>query len=356
MKDSNSSTSSLATADSLTVVTPDAITALIPVFVGTMQGQSIQLCDARTLHTFMVVLRDFSNWIKSRIRKFGFVEGVDYIAVKNLSSPDLANAKSRAQKMVDYHLTLDMAKELSMVENNEKGREARRYFIACEKQVLAALTVHPTDRIDYARIAYKTSPADTLSAGEQEIIRDMLTAAVKRLPHDAQAGAMIKGWAKLKSHFGVSYRQIPADQFTDALGLVARHITEWELLEAPKKFDFPIEAADPHDRKFGNAWMTPRVLLDPKNRALELELIAQLEKDGYDVAGLKVRILALRDAAGYCEEMRSVMGAVRDRLSPLAERLSTGSFERGTNVMFSGKPDASCAIDRHVFRSQMTGV
>ncbi len=36
---------------------------------------------------------------------------------------------------VEYHLTLDMAKELSMVERNKKGRQARRYFIECEKKL-----------------------------------------------------------------------------------------------------------------------------------------------------------------------------------------------------------------------------
>lgn len=108
--------------------------ALVPVFTGTINDQSVQLCDARTLHTFMGVLRDFSNWIKGRILKFKFVEGVDYAIVENLSSPDLASAKSRPQTLLDYHLTLDMAKELAMVENNDKGREARRYFIACEKK------------------------------------------------------------------------------------------------------------------------------------------------------------------------------------------------------------------------------
>lgn len=110
-------------------------TALVPVFTGVLQDQSAQLCDARTLHTFMAVLRDFSSWVKGRIRKFGFIEGVDFIAVKNLSSPDLVNSKSRAQTLIDYHLTMDMAKELAMVENNPKGREARRYFIDCEKRL-----------------------------------------------------------------------------------------------------------------------------------------------------------------------------------------------------------------------------
>ena len=72
----------------------------------------------------MEVRRDFSTWIKGRITKFGFVEGEDYAVVQNLSSPNLVSSKSRAQQLLDYHLTLDMAKELAMVENNPKGRFA----------------------------------------------------------------------------------------------------------------------------------------------------------------------------------------------------------------------------------------
>ena len=106
-----------------------ANTALVPVFTGNLSDASVQLCDARTLHTFMLVLRDFSNWIKGRIRKFGFVEGVDYLVAK--SGENLTGRPS-----LDYHLTLDMAKELAMVENNEQGRAARRYFIDCERRVL----------------------------------------------------------------------------------------------------------------------------------------------------------------------------------------------------------------------------
>lgn len=111
-------------------------TSIIPVFAGSMSGNAINLCDARTLHAFLQVKRDFTTWIRARIRKFGFTVGEDFIKVENLSSPDLVSAKARAQKLADYHLTLDMAKELSMVENNDQGRAARRYFIACERQVL----------------------------------------------------------------------------------------------------------------------------------------------------------------------------------------------------------------------------
>jgi anti-repressor protein len=51
-----------------------------------------------------------------------------------LSTPNLASAKSRPQPTVEYHLTLDMAKELAMVERNEKGKQARLYFIEMEKR------------------------------------------------------------------------------------------------------------------------------------------------------------------------------------------------------------------------------
>lgn len=107
---------------------------LIPVFNTTIGNTAQQAVDARVLHNFMQIGRDFTNWIKARIRKYGFIENQDFVIVENLSSPNLANAKSRSQVVTEYHLALDMAKELSMVENNDKGREARRYFIECERK------------------------------------------------------------------------------------------------------------------------------------------------------------------------------------------------------------------------------
>lgn len=90
--------------------------------------------DARHLWKAMSVGRDFSNWIKGRIEKYGFQEGTDFEKSSMISgSPILASSKR--QPRIDYHLTLDMAKQLAMVENNEAGLIARRYFIACEKQL-----------------------------------------------------------------------------------------------------------------------------------------------------------------------------------------------------------------------------
>lgn len=107
---------------------------LIPVFTGTIKGQSAQLCNARDLHVFLQVGKDFNTWIKDRIQTYGFIEGDDFCTAENLSSPILGSSKSRPQRMVDYHLTLDTAKEIAMVEKNDQGRQARRYFIECERK------------------------------------------------------------------------------------------------------------------------------------------------------------------------------------------------------------------------------
>lgn len=86
----------------------------------------IQTVNARELHSFLEVQSKFADWIKNRIEKYGFIENQDFATVsKNLESGGLTK---------EYHVSIDMAKELSMVENNAKGREARQYFISVEKK------------------------------------------------------------------------------------------------------------------------------------------------------------------------------------------------------------------------------
>lgn len=86
--------------------------------------------NARDLHAFLGSKQEFANWIKNRIEKYDLVENVDYVvfdkSVKNSNG---------GRPQIEYALTIDAAKELSMVEGNEKGKQARRYFIACEKKL-----------------------------------------------------------------------------------------------------------------------------------------------------------------------------------------------------------------------------
>lgn len=102
---------------------------LIPVFNGELDGRAQQLCDAQDLHSFLGVQTRFNDWVARRIEQYGFVEGEDYYSVLS-NRVDGLPGKQRT----DYHLTLDTAKELAMVENNEQGRQVRRYFIAMERE------------------------------------------------------------------------------------------------------------------------------------------------------------------------------------------------------------------------------
>ncbi len=84
--------------------------------------------NARELHQFLESKQDFSTWIKARIEKYGFAEKQDFEVFNNFVENPQGGRPS-----IEYALSVDMAKELSMVENNEKGRLARKYFIECEK-------------------------------------------------------------------------------------------------------------------------------------------------------------------------------------------------------------------------------
>ena len=93
------------------------------------EGQ--QLVSARELHGFLEIGRDFTTWIKGRIDKYGFIENIDFTVIESFHQ----NGGKGGRPEHDYAITIDMAKELSMVENNEKGRQARQYFIKCEKKL-----------------------------------------------------------------------------------------------------------------------------------------------------------------------------------------------------------------------------
>lgn len=105
---------------------------LIPVFNGTIANETTLLCNARDLHAFLEVGKDFSTWIRIRISEYEFTENQDFILLPKTGE----QRKGRGgHNRKDYHLTLDTAKELAMVERNEKGRQIRRYFIECEKKL-----------------------------------------------------------------------------------------------------------------------------------------------------------------------------------------------------------------------------
>ena len=119
---------------------------LVRVFDGVIGGVPAQVCDGRELHVFLKTGKQFSDWIKQRIQQYGFEENQDFMSFSPKSE------KPQGGRLrVEYHLTLDMAKELSMVENNEQGRLARRYFIDMERRAHAQVKLpEPAQSIEQA--------------------------------------------------------------------------------------------------------------------------------------------------------------------------------------------------------------
>jgi phage anti-repressor protein len=91
----------------------------------TKNKDGIETVNARELHAFLEVKTRFNDWIANRISEFGFSENKDFVSLtENLVSGGKQNV---------FHISIDMAKELSMLERNDKGKQARLYFIECER-------------------------------------------------------------------------------------------------------------------------------------------------------------------------------------------------------------------------------
>ena len=82
----------------------------------------------RDLHEFLEVNTKYSDWFK-RMCEYGFTEGIDFM----VCFPNLGSEIQGGQNKQDHQLTIEMAKEICMIQRNEKGRQARQYFIQLEK-------------------------------------------------------------------------------------------------------------------------------------------------------------------------------------------------------------------------------
>lgn len=125
----------------------------------------VETISARAIHARVESQQKFSHWIKARIEKYGFIEEQDYVTSDTVTSAKIitgdypekpvtsdgapttkenynlcdtgeeSTGNSGQFTAIEYEITLDMAKELGMVEGNAKGREVRQYFIAAEKEM-----------------------------------------------------------------------------------------------------------------------------------------------------------------------------------------------------------------------------
>lgn len=171
---------------------------LVPVVPGTIGNTQCLTVDGRTLHSVLGVRRDFSNWIKGRISKYGFVQGQDFEVFAKTGENSEGGRPSQ-----EYRCTLGMGKELCMVENNEKGRVARRYFIECERRLLSPQTT--------------TSHDGQLSPAERAELKAIVDAKLSTYPASVQGKARAEIWTRFNRHFRIAeYAQLPTVKMPEA--------------------------------------------------------------------------------------------------------------------------------------------
>ncbi len=88
-----------------------------------------QLVSGRELHKFLEIKTPYTQWFE-RMVEYGFIENTDFIPVSQKSE---SGGISGVKVVQDHLMTLNMAKEISMLQRNEKGKHARQYFIKCEE-------------------------------------------------------------------------------------------------------------------------------------------------------------------------------------------------------------------------------
>lgn len=145
----------------------------------------IQTVNARDLHGFLGIGKAFASWIQERIQQYGFTENQDFVV-----SSGSGNNPKGGRPAKDYHITLDMAKELAMVERNEKGKQARQYFIECERKLKSSSPAIPQTLPEALRLA-----ADLAERNAQQ---------AQLLEQQKPAVEFVKQYAEAESSKGLS--------------------------------------------------------------------------------------------------------------------------------------------------------
>ena len=84
--------------------------------------------SARDLHAGLEIGTKFATWFP-RMAEYGFTENVDY----KTCYPNMGSENHGGQNMMDYEISVDMAKQICMIQRSEKGKQYRQYFLDLEK-------------------------------------------------------------------------------------------------------------------------------------------------------------------------------------------------------------------------------
>jgi len=196
---------------------------LIQITQTQINGADVNSVNARQIHEYLEVKTVFSNWIKRAIEKYDFLENEDFVSF-------ITDSKSGKR---DYIVSMSMAKELSMLENNPKGKETRKYFIEVEKQ--ATQNIIPQNPMEALKLFFdvsekqeerliKLEATKRLENWQERGLTDAKNIIVYGIANDDKKLATAlhrKVWSIFKKHFHLArYNELPAIKYEDGLSFI----------------------------------------------------------------------------------------------------------------------------------------
>ena len=110
-----------------------------------IEREGRQLVSGRELHEFLEIRTKYKDWFR-RMVEYGFEEEIDFIRVAQKRATN--NLKNPVTTVIDHVISIDMAKEISMIQRTEKGKVARQYFINCEKKLKEVKKLSPMELME----------------------------------------------------------------------------------------------------------------------------------------------------------------------------------------------------------------
>lgn len=110
-----------------------------------IEREGRQLVSGRELHEFLEIKTKYKDWFP-RMVEYGFEEEIDFIKVAQKRATN--NLKNPVTTVIDHAISIDMAKEISMIQRTEKGKAARQYFINCEKKLKEVKKLSPMELME----------------------------------------------------------------------------------------------------------------------------------------------------------------------------------------------------------------
>lgn len=217
---------------------------LIPIIVN---ENNEQLVSGRELYEFLEIATPYTQWFE-RMVEYGFTENVDFIVLSQKSEKPQGGRPT-----IDHVMTIDMAKEISMIQRTEKGKQARQYFIQVEKEYRKELKKTLSDPREQLRLFYQfgeqtavrvdaiekdvsilketmrisgKQEADIQRAGKQKVI-EVLGGKESPAYESISKKVFANFWSEFKRYFSIPrYGELPCKQFDEALIFIAEWLPE----------------------------------------------------------------------------------------------------------------------------------